>query len=456
MHIAQVSLQFGATSTGGGGVHVEKITEYLRRRGHQVTVLSIHTDRTLTAASELHPDGHWSQETHDDLTVVRFLIEKGLESPYDGDKQTELTRIHRFCQTVAPWLQERAATFDAVHLHGHHAVPGWLAWALRACPEPRREQDERRSRRDQPLRTVSTVHYLESTNVSATQSGLMHYQISEADLAQMIEWEALARFADVPVIISPGMAQYYLDLLADLDIDSAEVGPRLRLVSSGIDPESIRPRAEVEAKLATVPDPVEVLTFARLDPVKGIEYAIRGAAQAAELTRRRFRLTVAGVPEEPIYIPVLEQEIEATKRVLPVEFTIFDHIFTPAERDRFLDRFHLYLFPTLREPFGLTVVEAGARGLPVVTTDSPGPAYILGSSQSEEHAWGTVTDYGVLMQRSDDPEQNLAPNVAQALAWTLENWETAATQTLAFHRRVQERFTWPKVTEAYLALYRGE
>jgi glycosyltransferase involved in cell wall biosynthesis len=165
MHIAQVSLQFGATSTGGGGVHVEKVTEYLRRMGHQVTVLAIHTERTLAAAPELHPDGHWSQETRDGLTLVRFLIEEGLEGPYDGDKHAELTRIHRFCQAAAAWLRERAAAFDAVHLHGHHAVPGWLAWALR----------------DQPFRIVSTVHYLESTNVSETGAGLMHYQISEAD-----------------------------------------------------------------------------------------------------------------------------------------------------------------------------------------------------------------------------------------------------------------------------------
>ncbi len=251
MHIAQVSLQFGTTSTGGGGVHVEKVTEYLRRMGHQVTVLSIHTERTLAAAPELHPDGHWSQETRDGLTVVRFLIEEGLEGPYDGDKHAELTRIHRFCQAVAAWLRERVAAFDAVHLHGHHAVPGWLAWALRACPacpEPRR--------RDQPFRVVSTVHYLKPTNVSETGGGLMHYQISEEDLAQMMEWEALARFADAPVVISPGMSQDYLDLLAGLDIDSAEVRPRLPLVSSGSAPESIWPRAEVEAELATVPDPV--------------------------------------------------------------------------------------------------------------------------------------------------------------------------------------------------------
>jgi glycosyltransferase involved in cell wall biosynthesis len=438
MHIAQASLQFGATSTGGGGVHVEKVTEYLRRMGHQVTVLSIHTKKTLAAGPTLHPDGHWSQKDLDGLTVVRFLIEERLENPYAGDKHTELVRIHRFCKAVAAWLRERAATFDAVHLHGHHAVPGWLAWALR----------------DQPFRVVSTVHYLESTNVEAARGGLMHYRISQADLAQMMEWEALARFADVPVIISPGMEQDFLDLLNKLGIDDTEVRPRLRLVSSGIDPESIRPRAGVEAKLASVPDPVGVLTFARLDPVKGLEYAIRGAAQATEFTQRRFRLTVAGVPEEPIYIPVLEQEIKAARHVLPVKLTVFDHIFAPAKRDRFLDRFNLYLFPSLREPFGITVVEAGARGLPVVTTDSPGPVYILESPRREEYTWGMATDYGVLIRRTGDPEQNLAPNVAQALAWTLETWEATAARALAFHQRIQARFTWPKVTEAYLALYR--
>jgi len=139
-----------------------------------------------------------------------------------------------------------------------------------------------------------------------------------------------------------------------------------------------------------------------------------------------------------------------------LEFIIFDHIFAPHERDEFLDRFDLYLFPTLLEPFGMTVVETGARGLPVVTTDTPGPVHILESPRREEYAWGTVTDYGVLVRRTDDPERNLAPNVAQALAWTLENWETAATRALAFHQCVRERFTWPKVTEAYLALYRGK
>jgi len=439
MDIAQVSLQFEATSTGGGGVHVEKITEYLRRMGHRITVLSMHTEKTLATVSDFHSNDQWSMENRDGLTVVRFLIEEGLKNPYDGDKHTELMRIHRFCEKTAVWLRERANSFEAVHLHGHHAVPGWLAWALRG----------------QPFQVVSTIHYLESTNVGAKHGNLMHYQISEEDLARMMEWEAMVRFADAPVIISPGMMQDYLGVLADLDIDTNDVRPKLRLISSGIDPDSIKPYVEVKANLKMIPDPIELLAYARLDPVKGIEYAIRGAAHTAKLTRRRLRLTVAGVPEEPIYLPVLKQEIESARHVLPVEFTLFDRIFTPAERDLFLDRFDLYLFPTLREPFGITVVEAGARGLTVVTTDSPGPAYILDSPRCLEFPWGTVTDHGILTKRTENPEQNLAQNLAEALAWTMGNWGKAVSRTLTFHRCIQKRFTWQNVTEAYLELYRS-
>ncbi len=463
MRIAQVSLQFGPTVTGGGGVHVEKVVEYLRRMDHRITVLAIHTEQTLASGPTLHPDERWSQEITDDLTVVRFLIDERIEDPYVGGKHAELSRIHRFCQAVARWLRERAADFDVVHLHGHHAVPGWLAWALRACPEqcpePCPEPVEGlvagRGRRDLPFRIVSTIHYLESTNVKATRSGLMHYQISDEDLARMKEWEAMARFADVPIIISPGQREDFFDLLVELGIDPQQVRGRLRLVSSGIDPASVCPRAEVKARLASPSDPVQVLTFARLDPVKGIEYAIRGAALAAVSACLPFQLTVAGVPEEEVYIPVLEREVKAARQMLPVELLVFDGIFSPAARDAFLDRFDLYLFPTLREPFGITVVEAGARGLAVVTTDSPGPLYILDTPSREEHNWGLTTGYGILVRRTDDPEQNLASNVAQGLAAALDSWEATAARALAFHSCIGERFTWPKVVEEYAALYRG-
>jgi len=45
--------------------------------------------------------------------------------------------------------------------------------------------------------------------------------------------------------------------------------------------------------------------------------------------------------------------------------------------------------------------------------------------------------------------------VARGLAAALSDWEATSTRALAFHRRVAERFTWPRIVEAYLAVYQG-
>ena len=438
MRIAQVSLQYGPSITGGGGVHVEKIVEYLQAAGHQVTVLSIHTAPTLASGPELS-DGVWSLDAGPP-EVVRFLTDEGIEDPYVGDKRTELDRILRFSELAAAWLRERADDFDVVHLHGHHAVPGWIAAQLR----------------DLPLQVVSTLHYLESTNVTATKGGLMHYQIEDDDLARMKEWEAMARFADSPVIISPGQRVDFVALLNELGHDPKPAEAKLRLVSSGIDPGSVRARDEVEKKLASPPDTVRMLTFARLDPVKGFEYAARGAALAADKIDRPCALTLAGVPEEEVYIPVLKHEVEAASAKLSVELKVLDGIYKPAVRDAFFDNFDVYLFPTLREPFGITVIEAAARGLAVVTTDSPGPLYFMGTEGAAEHPWGWATDHGLLLRRTDDPEKNLTGHVAAGLEVALGDWSQTAARALSFHKLAGERFAWPGVVDAYLKLYRGQ
>jgi glycosyltransferase involved in cell wall biosynthesis len=147
--------------------------------------------------------------------------------------------------------------------------------------------------------------------------------------------------------------------------------------------------------------------------------------------------------------------VEKAQETLPVELVVLDRIFSPTERDRFLDSFDLYLFPTLREPFGITVVETGARGLPVVTTDSPGPKYLLETAEQDKHDWGWLTEYGVLVKRTDDPERNLDAHVAEGLVATLEDWPAAARRTLAFHHFIKDHFTWENVVRSYVELYQG-
>jgi len=436
MRIAQVSLQFEATATGGGGVHVQRVTQHLVEMGHRVTVLSIHTAKTLGSARLEEGLRPYSLEDRGPLQVVRFLVDPDIAQPYEGDKGTEIRRIREFCEAAAWWLLQRPRDFDVVHLHGHHLIPGYLAWRLRGGG----------------FKVVSTVHFLESTLVETRREGVSHFDVPERALAQMRRWEAMSRYADAVVVISPGMREELFEIARGLGLDPAAF--KVRVIPSGaVNEGSLLSPAGVRRKLARLPNPVEMVTFCRLDPSKGVEFAIRGAALAARRSARSLRLTVAGIPSGS-YLDLLREEAERASEALPVDIRTFEAIFTDRERNEFLDGFCLYLFPTLSEPFGMTLIEAAARGLIAVATDAAGPRYILGGERALETPWGYITDYGLCARR--EPLEQLAHNLGQALAWALNHWKESVARALALRDRVEREFTWRRVAQRYLELYEGD
>ncbi|TKJ30515.1 MAG: hypothetical protein CEE40_04770 [Chloroflexi bacterium B3_Chlor] len=439
MKIALVSLQFEATTTGGGGVHVEKLTEQLLHSGHEVTILSIHTDPTLAGATLVEGPVPYSREASGGLSVVRFFVEPGLSQPYDGAREAELSRIKKFCDAVTSWLDERVGDFEIVHLHGHHLIPGYLAQRLRG----------------KGFKVVSTIHFLESTLLTVDPQAVEHFRVTEQTLTQIRLWEAMTRHADVIVPVSPQGKDDLLSLMGEFKVELEEIGPKMHVISSGVDKEVVLSPKGVEGKLAQVPDVVEMVVFCRLDPSKGVHYAIRAAAEAATNSDRQLTLSVAGIPASEAYLRVLVEEVRQVRDTLSAEIKTFDRIFTPLERNALLDRFHIYVLPTLNEPFGMTLIEAGARGNRLIATDTAGPLYILDGEQMEDRGWGYITRCGVCAKRTEDPEVNLAPNVAKAIGWTLDHWNASADQAIRFLTKIGDRFTWGKVAEDYLEVYRG-
>lgn len=434
-----MSLQFEGTTTGGGGVHVEKVAEQLVDGGHEVTVLSIHTKAT----SEGVPLTDWrvpySREVRDGLSVVRFLIEPGLSQPYDGDRETELARIKTFCDTVASWLEKRLGSFDVVHLHGHHLIPGYLAHELKG----------------KGFRVVSTIHFLESTLLTADPEAMEHFRVAEQTLAKIKQWEAMVRFADVIVPVSPQGKEDLFGVMREPNFDVTNIEAKTHVISSGVDREVVMTRSQVETKVVQSPDVVELVIFSRLDPSKGVHLGIRGAAEAALRNDRPLKLTVAGIPASLSYLDLLQKEVQQVADVLTVELQTFDRVFTSQERNDFLDRFHVYLLPTLNEPFGMTLIEAGARGLRLIATDTAGPLYILEDDGMEDKGWGYVTPCGICAKRTAEPGLKLASNLAKAIVWTLEHWGETGDQVTRFLAKIGDRFTWDVVAEAYLKVYRG-
>ena len=98
----------------------------------------------------------------------------------------------------------------------------------------------------------------------------------------------------------------------------------------------------------------------------------------------------------------------------------------------------VFVNPALTEPFGLTLLEAAASGLPLVATENGGPVDIISNCEN-----------GILVDPLD------AAAIASALLKLLgdrDAWEAAASNGLA---GVREHYTWRAHARSYLEKLRG-
>ena len=115
----------------------------------------------------------------------------------------------------------------------------------------------------------------------------------------------------------------------------------------------------------------------------------------------------------------------------------FSGVKSPAEIDSAIGRSDLLVHPSLEESFGMVLIEAMARGVPVV-----------GGRNSGAVPW--VLDYGAAGVLTDVRSPN---DIADSIISLLRSRERWITLSLAGHRRVQEHFRLSVVTEAYLRVY---
>lgn len=97
----------------------------------------------------------------------------------------------------------------------------------------------------------------------------------------------------------------------------------------------------------------------------------------------------------------------------------------------------VFINPALTEPFGLTLIEAAASGVPIVATEDGGPTDIIGNCRN-----------GYLVDPLD------AADIANKLERTLletEQWESLATNGL---QGVRQHYSWQAHVEKYLEVIR--
>jgi len=378
-----------------------------------------------------------SIEKRNGIEIVRFLIDKDIEHPYVGTKEEELDRIKRFAMATIKWLKNKRDEFNVVCLQGHHILPGFMAKELKKTG----------------LTVVSTIHALESTFISRSGESLGSFTATKDRLTKLREWEAMSRFADFVVLNSPSVRDEYLELLKNQGFYSNIVSRKVKLISSGCDTDFLMDETEIQKKFQFFPETVKLVTFCRLDPSKGVEFSIAGAREAATIYTGKLQLFIMGIPAGDNYLNKLYTEAKHLPQNLEVKFHLFNAISPPDEKKLILDDKHIYIIPTLKEPFGMSIIEASARGNMIVATDTTGPLYMMATEQDKEYDWGIITPYGILARLTENHHKNLAQNIGKAIVWSIKQWENLAERITAFNRKTKRMWTWEEISKQYLKLF---
>jgi glycosyltransferase involved in cell wall biosynthesis len=193
---------------------------------------------------------------------------------------------------------------------------------------------------------------------------------------------------------------------------------RIRVIHPGVDSQLHVPAPELRSKTPSF------LYLGRLKRYKGVEVAIR-ALGVARRTRPDLILDIAGNGDD-------RRRLTAIARDLGLDQAVHFHGFvSESEKLRLLQSTWANLFPSPKEGWGITIVEAAACGTPSLASDSPGLRDSVRHGQT-----GYLIPHGDVNALADRMlELAASPELVtslgsrgRAFAETL-TWENAAQQT---------------------------
>jgi alpha-maltose-1-phosphate synthase len=242
--------------------------------------------------------------------------------------------------------------------------------------------------------------------------------------------------ADAVIAVSAGMRQDVLDCYPEIDPD------RVHVIHNGVDPDVYRPEPEPATlrRYGVDPDRPYVLFLGRVTRQKGLQHLL---AAALDLPPRYQLVVCAGSPDTPeiaAEVAALAERVRGERGGL-----VWIEAFLPREEAvHLLSGATVFCCPSIYEPFGLVNLEAMACGAPVVASAVGGIPEIVVEGET-----GFLVDW--------DPSDAAAfeAGLASRLTEVLEDPSLAQRLGRAGRSRVLERFTWPRIAERTVDLYRG-
>jgi sucrose-phosphate synthase len=229
------------------------------------------------------------------------------------------------------------------------------------------------------------------------------------------------------------------------------VPSRMEVIPPGVDLMNFSPPAddfsepaiakEINRFLRDPSKPI-ILTMARPDERKNLEKLVEVYGQSEQLQSVANLVMVMGARDDMRELPKAQQQVIANVMYLIDKYDLYGKVAYP-KRHAPSDVPDLYRYvasglgvfinPALTEPFGLTLLEAGATGLPIVATNDGGPRDIIANC-----------DNGLLIDPHDGDaiEKSLLRVLTEPEQW--QQWSAAGI------RGTRKHYSWANHADRYL------
>ena len=203
--------------------------------------------------------------------------------------------------------------------------------------------------------------------------------------------------------------------------------------------------AEVQRFLRE-PDKPMILALSRADARKNITTLLNAYGQDTTLRERANLVLVIGNRDDLNELGDGARDVFTEILQLIDRHDLYGHVAYPKQhRSEDVPVIYrlatlsggVFVNPALTEPFGLTLIEAAASGLPIVATEDGGPRDIVANC-----------DNGILIDPLDPRE------IARAIREIVDDWEGWQRRSATGLAKVREHYVWSAHAEEYLSMLR--
>jgi len=212
------------------------------------------------------------------------------------------------------------------------------------------------------------------------------------------------------------------------------------------DRQTIKLLQEISSKLLNFFVEIEkplILTVCRPDKRKNLSGLIKAYGEDKKLQKKANLAIFAGIRKDIQTMEENEQEVLTEILLLMDKYNLYGKMAIPKQHETQTEVPELYriaadtrgvfINAALAEPFGLTLIEAAACGVPVVATDDGGPRDILRNCKN-----------GILVDVSDTKK------ISEAIHNIIDDKETWTSFSESGLKNVRKYYTWKAHVEKYL------